>query len=138
MQQLVEFVSNHWLLVSIFIAVTVALLLTVIKGGKGNIAPTAATTLINRDEAVVIDVRSAAEFSKGHIINAINIPINGFASQLNLLEKHKGKPIVVYCNAGSQSTSACSKLRKEGFDQVYNLSGGIMGWLNAGLPISKK
>ena len=138
MQQLVEFAGNHLILVSALIVVGAALVFTSLRGNKNKILPSDATTLINREDAVVVDVRSAAEFTKGHIINAISIPSNGFKDQLNLLEKHRDKPIIVYCSSGAQSSQACSTLTKEGFEKVHDLKGGMMSWLNAGLPATRK
>lgn len=138
MDQIVEFVGNHWLL---FFALGVILgLLTVnlLSGSKGNLEPHAATALINHKDAVVVDVRPAADFSKGHIINAINIPMNGFSKQIATLEKHKDQPIIITCRSGAQSSQACSQLRKQGFSEVFNLHGGILAWQNANLPVTRK
>mgnify|MGYP001098661046 CR=1 FL=1 len=135
---LIEFVGNNWYL---FVALVVILgLLThnLIVGGKGSVDPGGATDLINHKNALVIDVRPAADFAQGHVINAINIPFNGFKDQIGTLQKHKGRPIVVSCRSGSQSSAACQQLRKQGFQDVYNLSGGLMAWQNAGLPLTRK
>ena len=83
MEQFVEFSGNHWVL---FLALGVILgLLThnLLVGNKGSLDPMSATTKINHDDAVVVDVRPAADLSKGHIIHAINIPMNGFAKQIS-------------------------------------------------------
>ena len=90
LSQLVEFVGNHWFL---FVALAVILgLLThnLIVGSKGSVGPLEATEMLNRREAVVIDVRPAADYAKGHIIDALNIPMNGFKNQLATLSKYKG------------------------------------------------
>lgn len=138
LDQIVEFVGSHWYL---FVALFVILgLLThnIIVGGKGSVEPLAATEMINHQDAVVIDVRPAADFAKGHIINAINVPMNGFKNQIATLTKHKAKPIIINCRSGAQSSMACSQLRKEGFEQVFNLHGGIMAWEAASLPLTRK
>jgi rhodanese-related sulfurtransferase len=136
--QLIVFVGNHWYL---FVALAVILGLlgwNLVVGERGSVDPLAATDLINRREAVVIDVRPTADFAKGHIINAVNVPFNGFKNQLAALSKYKGKPIVVNCRSGSQSSVACGQLRKEGFGEVYNLKGGILSWQAANLPLTRK
>lgn len=138
MQQLVEFAGNHILLVSALTVTGSLLLFTLLRDSKGSIIPNEATALINRQDAVVIDVRSQADFARSHIINAISIPSNGFADQLNVLEKHKAKPIIIYCGSGATSTQACSTLKKAGFEQVFNLKGGLMAWLNDSLPTTRK
>jgi rhodanese-related sulfurtransferase len=137
-QQLIEFVLNHWVL---FVALAVVLGLlaySLLLGGKGTVDPLGATDLINRRDALVVDVRPAADFAKGHIINAINVPMNGFKKQIGTLQKHKGKPIVISCRSGSQSSAACQHLRKAGFEEVYNLRGGVLAWESANLPLTRK
>ncbi len=138
MQQLIEFTMNHWILVAAFVAVAGYLIFNLLQGDKGSVDPVAATDLINHQQAVVVDVRPSADFHKGHIINAISIPINGFANQINTLNKHKDKPIIVSCRSGAQSSSACHQLRKAGFEQAYNLKGGILAWQSANLPVTRK
>lgn len=136
--QLIEFVGNNWYL---FVALAVVLGLLVynlIVGERGSVGALEATEMINHRDATVIDVRPAADFAKGHIINAINIPINGFKNQIATLQKHKGKPLILNCRSGSQSSMACSQLRKQGFEEVYNLKGGILAWEAANLPLTRK
>lgn len=136
--QLVEFAGNHW---ELFLALAIILALlthNLLVGNKGTVDPIAATEMINRKDAVVIDVRPTADFSKGHIINAVNIPSNGFVSQIDTLKKHQGKPIIVSCRSGAQSNHACGQLRKAGFEEVYNLRGGILAWQSANLPVTRK
>jgi len=140
MAQLIEFAGNHLMLVTAFVVVSLLLLqnLAADAGGKGSVDPQQATNLINRQDAVVVDVRPMADFASGHIINAINIPINSLDKQMGQLEKHKARPIIVNCRSGATSQMACRQLRKSGFEQVYNLRGGILAWQSANLPIRRK
>jgi rhodanese-related sulfurtransferase len=78
------------------------------------------------------------EYSDGHIINAENIPLNSLNNQLQKLEKYKQHPIIAVCRSGSRSAAACNTLRKAGFEQVYNLRGGMLAWENAGQPVRRK
>lgn len=136
--QLIEFVGNNWIL---FIALAVILGLLIhnlLVGDRGSVDPIKATELINRQDAAVIDVRPAADFAKGHILNAVNVPFNGFKNQMVALAKLKGKPIIVNCRSGGQSMAACQQLRKGGFEEVYNLKGGILAWQEANLPLTRK
>lgn len=139
MDQYIEFIGNH---IFLFVALLVVIILLVqnllADGGKYNIPPGEATGMINRDDAVVVDVRPMNDFSTGHIINAINIPANTLQKQISRLEKEKEKPIIIACRSGSQSAAACKTLRKSGFEKVYNLRGGMMAWQSANLPISHK
>ncbi|MDJ0739116.1 MAG: rhodanese-like domain-containing protein [Gammaproteobacteria bacterium] len=139
-EQLIEFAGNHTLLVSAFLIVLSALIWNLVAdpGGKHAIDPAGATALINHEDAVVVDVRSIAEFKDGHIVNAINIPLNGFANNVKQLEKYRDRPIVAVCRSGSRSGAACKALRKSGFDNVRNLRGGILAWENANLPVQRK
>ena len=137
-QQLIEFIGNHWILFAALVAILAMLAYSFIVGGKGAVDPAGATDLINHKDALVLDVRPAADFAQGHIINARNIPMNGFKKQIGTLQKHKDKPILVSCRSGSQSSMACQQLRKEGFEDVHNLRGGVLAWQNANLPLSKK
>ena len=136
--QLIAFVGNHWYLFVALAVISGLLAYTLIVGERGSVDPLGATDMINRQDAAVIDVRAAADFAQGHIINAVNIPMNGFKNQMAVLSKYKGKPIVVNCRSGAQSSMACRQLRKEGFEEVFNLKGGIMAWQAANLPVTRK
>jgi rhodanese-related sulfurtransferase len=136
--QIVQFVVSHWYLFVALVVVLALLTHNIIVGGKGSVEPLQATEMINHQDAVVVDVRPAADFAKGHIINAINVPMNGFKNQIATLTKHKTKPIIINCRSGAQSSIACAQLRKDGFEQVFNLRGGIMAWEAANLPLTRK
>ncbi|MCB1787026.1 MAG: rhodanese-like domain-containing protein [Chromatiaceae bacterium] len=140
MEQLIEFAGNHALLVGAFLVVLTALMWHVATdpGGKDAIDPLGATALINHENAVVLDVRSMAEFKDGHIVNAVNVPLNGLGNNLKQLEKHRAKPIVAVCRSGSRSGAACRMLRKQGFEHVKNLRGGMLAWENANLPVKRR
>ena len=140
MGQYIEFATNHALLVGSFFVVATALLWNLLNnpGAKFNLDVADSVKKINHDDAVVLDVRSMAEFKKGHIVNAENVPLNSLKNGLKALEKHKGRPIIAVCQSGSRSASACTTLRKAGFENVYNLRGGMMAWQNAQLPIKQQ
>lgn len=105
--------------------------------GAKEASPIEAVQLMNHQDALVLDVREANEFAGGHIANARHIPLGQLANNLQTLEKHKDKTIVVNCRSGSRSAMACGILRKHGFANVYNLRGGILAWEQAGLPTVK-
>ena len=107
-------------------------------GGAGSVDTTAAIGLINHQDAVVLDVRTQDEFKQGHILNAINIPVGLLDGRIGELNKHKEATVVVNCRSGQRSSHACNILKKHGFTKVHNLSGGIMAWEKAGLPLSKR
>jgi rhodanese-related sulfurtransferase len=138
MEQFVEFAGNHGMLFGALGLILGLLTYSLLTGSKGNLDPQTATGMINRQDALVVDVRPTADYSKGHIINSTNIPMNGFSKQISTLEKYRDKPVIVSCRSGAQSSQACSQLRKAGFKEVYNLRGGILAWQNANLPLSRK
>ncbi|NOT17231.1 MAG: rhodanese-like domain-containing protein [Sulfuriferula sp.] len=107
-------------------------------GGGQEVDATEAVRLINHENALILDVREANEFSSGHIANAKHIPGGQLANSLKTLEKHKDQTIVVNCRSGARSAMACGVLRKNGFTKVYNLKGGIVAWQNANLPTTVK
>lgn len=139
MEQLIEFTGNHLALFAALAVVVVLLAQNLLAtSGKNSVQPLRATELINREEAIVVDIRPMNDFTKGHIINAFNIPANGLKNQLQQLEKHKNNPVIVACRSGAQSNAACKQLRNSGFERVYNLQGGMLAWENASLPVSHK
>ncbi|MEL6711146.1 MAG: rhodanese-like domain-containing protein, partial [Pseudomonadota bacterium] len=109
MEQYLEFASNHLWLVAAFVAVSAALAWNLISHGrdKQTIGPQEATRLINREQAVVVDVRPVNDFKTGYIINAHNIPSNGLKDQLKVLQKYRNKPIIAVCRSGMTSATAC-------------------------------
>jgi len=138
LQQLIAFIDNHWILFAALAVIIALLIHNLIVSGKGSVDPTGATELINRKDALVLDVRPTADFAQGHIVNSRNLPMNGFKKQIGTLHKYKESPILVACRSGSQSSMACRQLRKEGFGEVYNLRGGVSAWQDANLPLSRK
>jgi rhodanese-related sulfurtransferase len=137
MDKLVEFTSNHTLLV---LALMVSFFVVVFSelrrkaSGLVNIEATAAVNLINND-AVVIDLRSVDAFSKGHIVSARNIPSDELDAKIGSLGMMKSKTIIAVCDAGIASSKAVTTLRAAGFDSVYGIKGGMTGWSQTGLPV---
>jgi len=137
MDKLLEFTSNHTLLVlALMISFFVVVFSELRRKASGlvNIEAIEAVKLINND-AVVIDLRSVDAFSKGHIVNARNIPSDELEAKMDNLASIKSKPIVAVCDAGITSTKAVTSLRAAGFESVYGLKGGMTGWGQAGLPV---
>jgi rhodanese-related sulfurtransferase len=96
-----------------------------------------AVQLINRKDAVVIDVREPNEFKGGHIPNARNLPVGQIKDRAKELEKLKSRPLLLVCQTGSRSAQACAGLVTGGFAQVVALSGGMAAWQQAGMPVEK-
>jgi rhodanese-related sulfurtransferase len=106
--------------------------------GGNNISVNEATLLINRQDALVVDVRETAEWSTGHIPNARHIALGHLGKHLSEIDKFKDKPVIVVCASGNRSSSGCGVLKKAGFQQVFNLAGGVGAWSDAGLPMTRK
>jgi len=96
-----------------------------------------AVQLINRRDALVLDVRDTGEFAAGHIANAKHIPEAQLAGRIRELEKHKSRPILVSCKTGTRAPVVSGVLRKHGFTEVFALRGGIAAWQQASLPLEK-
>ena len=137
MDKLLEFTSNNTLLVLALMISFFVVVFTELRrkaSGLVNIEAIEAVKLINGD-AVVIDLRSVDAFSKGHIVNARNIPSDELEAKMSNLEAMKSKAIVAVCDAGTSSSKAVTTLRTAGFESAYGLKGGMAGWSQAGLPV---
>lgn len=138
MPRLLEFVANHTILSTSFFVLAGVLVWTFVGGGGSRrVEPAQATRLINHENALVIDVRSNGEYHEGHIVNAINEPLGGLAQQISKLDKYRDRTIITTCRNGQQAASASGILRKNGFENVFSLSGGIVAWQGASLPLTK-
>ncbi|MGH8167059.1 MAG: rhodanese-like domain-containing protein [Woeseiaceae bacterium] len=137
MEQYLEFVGNHTLLVGGLVFTFFLLAFTELRRkalGVTSVEPQAAVKLINND-AIVIDLRSAEAFARGHIVNARNIPFDELAARGDALDKYKAKSIVAVCDAGMTAGKAVQLLQKSGVKDVYSLRGGIAAWTQASLPL---
>jgi rhodanese-related sulfurtransferase len=134
-----DFVQNNIFLIAIALISGGMLIFPMLRRSAGgpSVSAVEATNLINREDAVVIDVREADEFAKGHIIGARNFPLAQFESRLKDLDKLKSKPVILLCETGTRAGTALSQLRGRGFERAVTLSGGIGAWLQAGLPTGK-
>ncbi|MGH8737954.1 MAG: rhodanese-like domain-containing protein [Burkholderiales bacterium] len=134
-----QFIRDNLLLFAIAFISGAMLLWPLIRRGTGGpwASTLEATQMINRQDALVIDVREDAEFAKGHIVGARNIPLGQLEARVKELQKFKSKPVITCCETGNRSSGAIATLRKLGFENVYNLAGGYAGWQQAGLPVEK-
>lgn len=110
------------------------------KGGKPmkQLTPEQANQLIKDQDAVVLDVRSGSEISSGKLLpHALHIPLGTLEARLFELEPYRHKPIIVNCQLGGRSISACMILKNDGFTDIYNLKGGIAAWQQSNLPVHR-
>lgn len=141
MDQLIEFFGNH---VGLFAALAVVVVLIVanevhgaLTGGKRLSVPEA-VRLINDRDPIILDVRTPADFRKGHLLHAQNAPLMKLDEHVGTLGRDRNRPVLVYCAMGGSSVSAAERLRKQGFAEVYPLRGGLNAWLGANLPVTTK
>lgn len=134
-----EFILENILLIGLALGSGLMLVWPMLYRGDAasNVNPSDAVLLINRSNALVLDVRDEAEYAAGHITDARNIPLSALDSRIQELNKFKDKPILVNCQAGMRSGKAVNILQKHGFSKVYNLQGGLNAWQQAKLPVVK-
>ncbi len=141
MTRLLEFVGNHPIL---FFALAVVIGMIAffeyqrLFSGIKQLSPIEATRLQNDEDAIFVDVREDSEYKRGHILGARHMPMGNFDKRMTELEKVRQKPVIVYCANGARASRAAGKLRKDNFESVYTLAGGIGGWEKATMPISTK
>ena len=137
MARLFEFIGHHPVLVGIFAVLLVLFIRNETqRGGKG-VSPQELVNLVNKEGAIVLDVRDSKEFAAGHIVDAVNVPHTALESRLSELEKYKEKPVTIVCKMGQHAGTAGAMLRKAGFASVSRLSGGMTEWRNQNLPVVK-
>lgn len=137
---ILQFLQNNWPLVLVML-VSGAMLAWPLIGSPlstmREIGAVQATQLINRKDALILDLREAKEYDGGRVPNAMHIPLSQLASRGKELAKFTARPLIAYCGRGNRSRSAAGALAKLGFKEVYALRGGLRAWTEAGLPLEK-
>jgi rhodanese-related sulfurtransferase len=135
---MLEFLQKNILLVAAAVGSGAMLLWPMVRGAGGaSVNTLQATQLMNRENALVLDVRDAASYASGHILGARNLPLADLEKRIGELDKHKSKPVIVVCETGNSSMRAVRLLQAKGFAQARNLSGGFRAWLQGGLPVER-
>ena len=141
MEQYIDFAARHWyLFAALFVILGLLIGGEVMRKLRGVSAVNSnqALQLMNHQDALVLDIRDSGDYKAGHIPEARLIPYGELKDRLTELAKYKDKPIIVYCNVASRATNAGGILKKDGFQTVHTLQGGLAAWQNANLPISTK
>jgi rhodanese-related sulfurtransferase len=135
---MMDFVVANW---HLFLALAVVLVLlagtTLLPRlyGVRSLTSAEAVRLMNQDQGVVVDVCEAGEFKGGHIPHAVSAPLSALANHLGALEKYRQRPVIVSCRSGNRSLRGAIQLRKQGFERVYSLRGGLDAWRRDNLPV---
>ena len=107
------------------------------KGGK-KIEPNELTRLVNKENAILIDLRKKEDYENGHIMTALSYPHQEFDNQMHELDKFKERPIILVCDMGRNSANIGEKLKKAEFKRTFRLNGGMMTWMQENLPVIQK
>jgi len=141
MQELVPFVQENMILAIVWVGLVVAIIANVIKTSNAaykEITAAQTTQLINRENGVIVDIRTKDEFKKGHITDALHIlPSDIKSNTLGSLENRKADPIIVVCKTGQTAQESANLLVKAGFENVSVLKNGLVAWSEANLPLVK-
>lgn len=141
MSEYLQFASAHPLLMAVLTASLLAIIANEVHGnltGGKKLSPPEVVRLINDRDARVIDVRPVADFKKGHLMGAINIPSAKLQERLGEIDKDKTRPVILYCALGGTARESAELLRKQGFAEAFPLRGGLNAWLAANLPVTAK
>jgi len=139
MDRLLEYITRHPFLAGGTAALALAVLAyeaSRARSGGQSVGPMDAVRLLNQG-ALVLDVRSQAEFDSGHILEAKHVPQDQLASSAEALKKYKDKVVIACCESGMRSGAAARVLQAQGFTKVVNLKGGLQSWRSENLPLVK-
>lgn len=135
---IMEFVVENWML---FVALVVIVGLIAFEpirkrsSGVKSLSPMESLSLMQDDSTVIIDVSEEGDYKKGHLPEALSVPLSRFDDEIEKLGKRHGdKQVIVYCRMGNQSTKAIGKMRQNGFENVHELKGGFNAWVRENLP----
>lgn len=137
MSQFIIFIGQQWMLVSLLAVLVFLYVRLEIKRGGENISVHQLTHLVNRENALVLDVREHSEFNEGHLVDAINIPFSKITERLHELDKHKTQPIIIIDKMGQHSGTVGRQLLEAGF-RAMRLEGGMTEWRGSNLPLVRK
>lgn len=141
MQEYLEFFQQNMIMSLVWVALFVALIANIVKSANAaykEVSAAQVTQMMNREDGVVVDIRSKDEFKRGHITGAVNVlPSEIKSGSVPSLENHKSDPIIVVCKTGQTAQESANLLAKAGFEKVYLLKNGLVAWGEANLPLIK-
>lgn len=137
MQEFIGFAQENWTLLLLWVSAAATLYYTETKKAGKSVNTTEATRLMNRDKALIVDIREVKDFAIGHISGAKNYPASSFELKASELDKFKARPVIVVCKMGTAAGSITKILKRRGFGNVVRLAGGMAEWQAASLPMKK-
>lgn len=138
--QIIPFVMKHWVLITAFFAVLIVIMMEEMRSynaGGQRVTPVMATRLINREDAVVIDVRDASAFRDGHIVNAKNFPLADLDRLQDKLIGFRDRQVILVDANGLKISPVAVKLKTTGLTKVVILKGGMESWVADNMPVVK-
>jgi len=137
MENLSEFIVNHWILVTLFVVLSWLVFSDAVHQKISGVMPVGtaqAIQLVNQQKGLFVDIREAEAFDKEHIADSSNIPLAKLDEDISKL-KDTAQPIILVCASGQRARTAAKQMRNKGFTQVYVLNGGLNTWKDAKLPL---
>ncbi|MFE8115155.1 rhodanese-like domain-containing protein [Brenneria goodwinii] len=139
MQEIIPFISKHPILSVAWVALLVIVIVLTVKSKFSKVKEVVrgeAIQLINKEDAVIVDIRNRDDYRRGHIANAFNLLPNDIKNgSVGELEKHRAQPVIVVCANGMSSREAAANLLNAGFERVMVLKDGLAGWSGENLPL---
>jgi rhodanese-related sulfurtransferase len=132
-----EFFTQQWVLFAALLAVVVMLIMHETRKSGPSLTPQQAINLVNSEDGVFVDLRDAAEYKAGHIVDAVHIPASKLGARIDELGKFRQRPVILVCKMGQNAGAAGKQLKAAGFEKVYKMGGGMMEWGNLQLPTVK-
>jgi rhodanese-related sulfurtransferase len=139
LDRLIEYSSHHAALVwgAVLLAVfVIAYELRARQQSASSVTAQDAVRLMNQG-ALVLDIRTRAQFDAAHVNGARHIPAAELEAQADTLKKYREKPVVVYCESGNLAPSAIRRLTEKGFTRAVGLRGGLAAWRADSLPLTR-
>jgi rhodanese-related sulfurtransferase len=137
MENLGEFIGNHWILSTAFVVLAWIVFSDGLQQKLSGVTPLStaqAIQLVNQQKASFIDIREKDEFEKEHIADAVNVPLSTISDH-TAKPKDKEKPVIIVCASGQRARSAVKQFKAQGFSDLYILKGGLNEWRAAKLPL---
>ncbi|MFV0477803.1 MAG: rhodanese-like domain-containing protein [Parahaliea sp.] len=132
-----EFLAQQWILAAALLVAVALLIAHESRKAGPALSPQQAINLINGEGGIFLDVRDAADYKRGHITDAVNMPVSKVDTHIGELEKYKSSPIVVVCKMGQHAGAVGRKLQAQGFEKTYKMRGGMMEWGSLQLPTAR-